>query len=1039
MGVELETRREVTLATGRADAVFNQFLIEWEHPGALAAHVGHPGNVHAVGQVRDQIDGLAEQERRPLERLAGAACDGHFLIFARYRAGHWIPDEPVPVDARSAGQLLDSLVAARAGKALIAQNLLEDFGPATSLARKAGKRLLDQLEQQLGHEPDGLATRLHRQWEEFFAIATGVVGDAEHLKPEAKHALAEVLGARAEDYHPARALFALQTYFALLTKLIASLALSLFVEDVEWDLAELAAGSDDELRDGIRSLERGEPFREAGLANVVEPDVFHWYLEWNDPVRDVVREIVERLKEYDPTTLHVSPEDARDLLKDLYQGLLPKTVRHALGQYFTPDWLAEQLLARVGYEGQEGVRLVDPACGTGTFLVLAINKLKNSLRRAGRPDSESLQVVLDSVVGFDIDPLAVVAARSNYVLALGPLIRDTGEKPVDVPVYLADTIVMPAARETMFAGDRLELETQAGKFPLPKCIDTREELRDVCDIAVSGMDTGWSREDFVKEAAPLCDATDADKGVLASFYQACLDQHEKGLDGLWPRILRNAFMPAFVGRFDLVVGNPPWVNWESLPDAYRERTRPIWEGSGLFVHKGMRSMLGAGKKDVSMLMSYVATKELLRENGRLGFVITQTVFKTAGAGEGFRSFAVKDGPEIRVEHVDDMIDLNPFAGASNRTALVTWRRDAPTEYPVRYLLWQRVVRGRAIRQDSPLKRVVDALTRRMLLVASPVSGGDRRSAWLTAPSEVLPALQRMEEEGEPPYEAHEGVNSGGANGIYWVSVEGPSDECGLVPVTNRHDVGRKKVARQHARVERDLVHPLLRGSDVSRWSATPSEHILFVQDPGTRKGIDPRTMADRFPAALEYLRSFEEELRGRAAFRRYFTRQTDSGREDTAPFWSMFDVGRYTLASHKVAWRDQASEFTAAVVPVGQPLVLPNHKVMFVACKSAGEAQFLCGLLNSLPVRLFVACYAVETQISTHTVKSIRIPKYDKSDPSHKRVADASKKAHKRVSESKPVDEHTVDLAGAAIWGIDEDELGTMRAFLDQLKKRDLA
>ncbi|HAV43500.1 TPA: hypothetical protein DCX15_05740, partial [bacterium] len=60
----------------------------------------------------------------------------------------------------------------------------------------------------------------------------------------------------------------------------------------------------------------------------------------------------------------------------------------------------------------------------------------------------------------------------------------------------------------------------------------------------------------------------------------------------------------------------------------------------------------------------------LKKNGRLGFLITQSVFKTGGGGKGFRKFMLPDGIPIQVLHVDDMVELNPFEGASNRTSVV---------------------------------------------------------------------------------------------------------------------------------------------------------------------------------------------------------------------------------------------------------------------------------------------------------------------------------------------------------------------------------
>lgn len=478
-------------------------------------------------------------------------------------------------------------------------------------------------------------------------------------------------------------------------------------------------------------------------------------------------------------------------------------------------------------------------------------------------------------------------------------------------------------------------------------------------------------------------------------------------------------MPAFVGRFDLVVGNPPWVNWEHLPAGYRERTRPIWHDSGLFVHGGMAAMLGAGKKDVAMLLSYVASERLLAPGGRLSFVMTQTVFKTAGAGQGFRGFVV-----------DDMVDLAPFAGATNRTAVMTWRRDSPTRYPVRYRLWRRRERGTRIPQHA-VRDMVVASTTAASLVAAPVRADDRTSSWLTAPRRLVPALRRIAAaDDEPPYAAHAGVYSGGANGVYWVEPEGPPDADGLVPVRNLHDVGRRELPQRYGRVEQELLYRLVRGRDIRRWHAAPSASILMVQDPVSRSGISRRDMEGRYPGTLAYLEQFEDVLRARAAFRRFF--RGVGGAPDRGEYWSMFGVGTYTFAVNTVVWKDQASVFTAAVL-TGADRPLPNQKCMQVACDSADEAHYLCALLNSLPVRTFVASYTVETQISTHVVSNIAIPPYDRHDESHKAAAKASRAAHRAAAAGTPVDEGAVDAAAGAVWGLSRVELGQMTGYLDAI------
>ena len=58
-------------------------------------------------------------------------------------------------------------------------------------------------------------------------------------------------------------------------------------------------------------------------------------------------------------TLDVEPHTTRDLLKKLYQKLMPKELRHNLGEYYTPDWLAERLLNMLGFEGNPDKCLFD--------------------------------------------------------------------------------------------------------------------------------------------------------------------------------------------------------------------------------------------------------------------------------------------------------------------------------------------------------------------------------------------------------------------------------------------------------------------------------------------------------------------------------------------------------------------------------------------------------------------------------------------------------------------------------------------------------
>ena len=182
-----------------------------------------------------------------------------------------------------------------------------------------------------------------------------------------------------------------------------------------------------------------------------------------------------------------------------------------------------------------------------------------------------------------------------------------------------------------------EFPTAVGKFHVPAVLCTKDKFDRFCDILEESVNNEVAADSFthrVETALKLVGDGWDDKArkVLADLYDSLLNLHKQGMNGLWARLLKNNFAPLTIGRFNFVVGNPPWVNWENLPDAYRVDTLSVWQRYDLLESEGLKTILGASKKDLSMLMTYTVSDTLLSTGGRLGFVITQSVFKTAGEG-----------------------------------------------------------------------------------------------------------------------------------------------------------------------------------------------------------------------------------------------------------------------------------------------------------------------------------------------------------------------------------------------------------------------
>jgi|ERR1035437_3946083 hypothetical protein len=571
------------------------------------------------------------------------------------------------------------------------------------------------------------------------------------------------------------------------------------------------------------------------------------------------------------------------------------------------------------------------------------------------------------------------------------------------------------------AGNVAKVPCSAMKPPhllVPKDIaNSPKDVATYAGVLEDCITNGYSPDEFLSRCR------DEGLNIIATdthtdLYRELLRLDKENKNGIWARIIKNNFAPLFVGGVAYVVGNPPWVNWENLPADYRRSTAPLWQKYNLFRHKGYKAKLGGAKDDISILMAYVAHDCYLSEGGRLEFVITQSVFKTKGGGEGFRGFQYSGGKGrwfMSPVSVHDFSNLQPFEGATNRTAtFVADKTRSSFEYPVPYVLWQKTSSGE-ISQDSSLEEVV-RMTSRSSFSAGPVNPDERTSPWLTAPKEVLVGIQKVI--GNSGYRAHAGCCTW-LNGVFWLRLIKTMPGGNLL-VENLNDVGKIKVEHVQSLIEPELVYPLLRGRDVSRWHAEPSTYMILANRTEKLAGVPEAEMKRNYPKTFGYLKKFEAELRKRSGYRQYFGA--------SAPFYSVYNIGPYTLAPWKVVWREQSSEFQAAVVlaEAGRP-VIADHKLMTVPCESLIEAHYLAAVFGSSPCRLTVASYVLSTSTSTHVLEHIGVPQFLPASKAHARLAELSERCHAATAQGDTgtvsMLELEIDKAAANLWGITGDEL----------------
>lgn len=608
LGIPSAPSYEKTLIRGRADAVYGFLTIEYEMPGILSSAGGAR---HAFGQCKHYMREQAEiaspgEPQAALPNYVGVALDGQQIGFVHWRlsdeeavhpdlrfkplahgeqmtieleadlAGQFVIYGPQPVSVDSITDLLVYL-RALSRRMLDAKSLADDFGPTGDVAKSVVRALHAAL---LGASSPRTRVLLG-EWRRMFGAVYGEVSG----RTSGTRAIAATYGI--EDADLGRMLFAVHTYFALIMKVLAVELVALQYGATSDPLVGgLSALPDPDLHARFEQLESGALFRASGIENFIESDFLGWYVdEWSEPLSIAIRDLSRRLSEYEPATATLRPDMTQDLVKRLYHRLLPRELRHDLGEYYTPDWLAEWVMDGSGYDGAPGTKMLDPACGSGTFMVLAIRKMKE----VAGPDTSPADLarsIVEGVVGFDLNPLAVIAARTNYLLACGDLIRAIA--PFHIPVYLCDSITAPSLTSTGADLLGVPLQTSVGTLTVPSGVATAERLSPfVADLEFC-VHNGFHPAEFIDRVEGRWDDLDSPSLETARrLYEALCDIHARGEDGIWPRVLQNAFAPLFHrGRFDFVIGNPPWIAWESMSVEYRAATRSLWERYGLFTLGG---------------------------------------------------------------------------------------------------------------------------------------------------------------------------------------------------------------------------------------------------------------------------------------------------------------------------------------------------------------------------------------------------------------------------------------------------------------------
>jgi len=443
--------------------------------------------------------------------------------------------------------------------------------------------------------------------------------------------------------------------------------------------------------DEVISILYGNTFSQAGIKNFMEEDFFSWIL--SPPIKKQSSKIFQKLLQeiyvYDLDKIN------EDVLKELYQELVDPDVRKLLGEFYTPDWLAQSMINEV-LNKDSTKSIMDPACGSGTFLFKTIQFKIENLLKQGWDKNKILEHIVENVIGFDVHPLAVIIARTNYLLALKDILH-AKKGPISIPVYLSDSLKIPTQRiDVSTTIPTFEFVALEKKFHFPISIASNllkmDEIIEV--LREHGQELELKIENAKTSSYPF-DPNEYTKNIIKSFENMLLKSYNEmetkilvqtletlyeliiqESDAIWPYVLRNMYKPIAMiyKKIDVIIGNPPWIAQQAMKDElYQNYLKQESKKYNLVDTKKVHNIPNL---ELASLFFCHCSNQYLKEKGTIAFVMPRSILD-ASQHENFRRF---DNPVVGIKLVYDLKDVKPLFRIPS--CVLIGVKDEKTNYPV---------------------------------------------------------------------------------------------------------------------------------------------------------------------------------------------------------------------------------------------------------------------------------------------------------------------------------------------------------------------
>ncbi|MCC6317481.1 MAG: N-6 DNA methylase [Gemmatimonadaceae bacterium] len=622
--------------------------------------------------------------------------------------------------------------------------------------------------------------------------------------------------------------------------------------------------------------------------------------------------------------------------------LVERTVEAALGELLGDRGVPPELLARVTSgepladdetaalrRALTPLRILDPACGSGAFLVHLLDRVTTLRQRVEDGDRATItrRVLTQSIFGVDINPMAVwlcelrlwlatvIDLRIDDPLAVPPLpnldrnIR-TGDA-LDGGDWIDVRRDLPAVRQLR---ERYARATGRRKALLARSLDAAERRAalTVLDRRLSAiaeerrglLSASRGRDLFGGRRGSVGSERERRAALQASARALRAHRRSVTAGGALPFRFASHFADALqAGGFDLVIGNPPWVRIHRIPVERREEFRRsfrVFREAAWQRDTGPAPAGFAAQVDLAALFAEQSTR-LVRRDGVVALLLPMKLWRSL-AGGGVRHL-LRGEHELRV--LEDWSDAPAAFDAAVYPSLVVVRRALRDNREVRVTVHRRRI---AISWQAPYDHLA--------------FDGTTGAPWIVLPPDARRSFSRLAAAGTP-LEAS-------SLGAPLLGVKCGCNEAFLVEAgAGDNDEAVVSSARGNVRVDAAMLRPVLRGEHVRRWhSAAGRECIVWTH------GRDGRPLASLPPATTRWFARWRRELSSRADAR------------PSQPWWALFRIDGARNDRPRVVWADLSRGPRATVLPAGSPVV-PLNTCYVLPCRDDTDAAAFVALLNS--------------------------------------------------------------------------------------------